>query len=168
MVIPRRHAILALALLLALTALTVWLLRPTPERQIRRQLRLLSQTVAKKGPESAIRMATRGERLRELVAPTCRLRIAGTTAAGTYRCREIANYATRFRSQFDTLKLELYDIEIALHDAVSATVEFRARLAGRSQHGGQVDEIRRVVTEMEKADSGWVFNDFEVSHVIQR
>ncbi len=154
-----------IALILVVLGTTLFLL-PNEKKKIRKQFNALSDTARKKGKEGPISSVMHSRKFTELLTDPCRLRGKIHSLSGTYTRGEAAMVLSGVRSQFETITLKFYDIDIVLSGKEKASVRLTARLEGRTPE--YVNEIRELHCIMHKVDKKWLFYECEAVDVIQK
>jgi len=141
---------------------------PSEKKRIRRQFATLSAWAAKEGEESQLVIGRKIQQLRSILADSIRVDAPAYDTAGTYNADDIAQRATIGRSQYSTLSLRFFDMEIEILDAYTARVLTTARLTGTSREGEHIQETHEVDCTLQKLEGTWVFTACEVVDVLQK
>jgi len=150
-------------LVIALVALAGWwLLRPSPEQQVRAVHQDLLQLLRKTEADAAIPSVLDVLAYKALFAE--QVRVTGDDLRGSYTAEDMARLIIRVRGYFRIIDLTFSELAITLPSPDTATATFDAMAEGSPGDGeSPIHEQRRVTTELRRTDGDWVFAAFELA-----
>lgn len=159
--------LLQLLLVAAVAAGLFYWLRPSDEKRIKKQFQRLSEAVAKHGEEgnasTAIKMFALGNLLNDQVD----IRIRDFPFNGEQSADTLISLASRGRSYFRRIEVDIYEIEILLHDHEQADARCVARVSVESDqyrdHG-----VRHFMASLAKVDKEWKFIGFREDELLTK
>lgn len=151
----KTRVLLGVSAVLGAALVAGWLLRPTDEARIRRSLADLVAEVEKDAPESPVAAARRAERASRWFLPDCEVRIerAGFGTVATHG--ELRQAVFQARSALDSLRIALYDQDVAVAaDRTNAVHRFTARAEVRHR-GDPESAVQEVRIQWRHTPGGW-------------
>jgi len=140
----------------------------TEEKKVRKQFRLLAESVSKKTGENPFVMAQKMKNLQVLFEENLTVNVAADSFSGSYSREEVLSYATASRTGFSDLSLKFFDFHIDFPEKITARAMLTARLAGRTTGGEQMDETREIECVLKKVEKKWRFTHIEVVEVLKK
>jgi hypothetical protein len=165
----RQHSgtVVAAVLLAMMVAGIVYRYWPSDEREIRRHLSNLAETLSVPGGESDVVRLTRIAAMREYFAPDVRIRV-GSEQIGS-RDALIAAIG-RWTPPPGGVAVEFVDVTVALGDDHSyADVTLTAKIASTNGQTGEATvDVQGAAVQMRDADNDWVITTVEPRELVQR
>ena len=159
--------ILLAAVLLAAAAVAVYFLTNTETRRIRRQLDAVAEAVSKEAGEGNIAMVYKMQVLGNLLAEHVSVRFRDYPYVGETSGTELVSLATRGRTYFKSLSINILDAEIDIYAEGKARCRCPAKVVSE---GGQrrYNEKHYFDAELVKADGKWRFTSFHEDELLKR
>lgn len=159
--------LLKLLLVAGVAAGLFYWLRPSEEKRIRKQFQRLCEAIEKSGDEgnasAAVKMFALGNLLHEQID----ISIRDFPYNGEQSAETLISLATRGRSFFRTISVDIYDIEVILIDHELADARCVARVAVESDnyrdHG-----VRHFMASLAKIDKSWQFTGFREDELLRK
>lgn len=153
-----------------------YLLRDTPEKQIRRMLNELCEIVSKGKGENAAMGAFKANRTDKVFAPRCDIKFRHNVFDGGYTPTELGANLLRFQTLFHYLTVSYSNLEIAVsirpgtRTAESAKIFFTGQCAGVLKSSSEkVEEIRDVEAQAHYIkDKGWRITALTIHKVLKK
>ncbi len=163
----RRPLLIVLGFLMLAGGGAWWWLRPTPARQIRRQLDRLVAALEKTEPETPIQAGILATRITTYFAESFEL-IAGSPFEPIRTGAELSSQIARVRATVDRLHLrtDVSRIDVA-PDGRSAVMDLHARADVRA-HGESAGDEREFEVEWVREGGSWKIRRATVVSAIQR
>lgn len=142
-------------------------LRPSEEKRIRKQFRRLSEAVAKSGDEgnasTAMKMLALGNLLHEQVD----IDVRDFPYNGEQSAETLVSLASRGRSYFRGISVDIYDIEVILIDHELADARCVVHVAVDSENYRDSD-VRHFMASLAKVDKTWRFTGFREDELLRK
>ena len=153
-----------------------FLLRDTPEKQIRRMLNELCEIVSKSRGENAAMGAFKANRTDKVFAPRCEIKFRHNVFDGGYTPTEIGANLLRFQTLFHHLTVSCSNLETAVstlpgtRTAASAKIFFTGQCTGVLKNTSEkVEEIRDVEAQARYIkDKGWRITAITIHKVLKK
>lgn len=159
--------LLKLLLVAAVAAGLFYWLRPSDEKRIRKQFQRLSEAIAKSGEEgnasAAVKMFALGNLLNEQID----ISIRDFPYNGEQSAETLVSLATRGRSFFRTISVDIYDIEVIQIDHELADARCVAQVAIESDNYRD-NGVRHVMASLAKIDKTWKFTGFREDELLRK
>jgi hypothetical protein len=138
------------------------------EKKVRKQFDWLSEWTSKAQSETPLVMAQKTKEIGTLFAENCVLNVPLYSTSGSFTREEIISYAVRGRLLFSELYLRFYDLTVTFPEEGTAKVSSTARLTGKLNIGGNVDEIHELECVLKKIEKRWFFSHLEVVEILKK
>jgi hypothetical protein len=157
-------AVALLGIMLAGLAYRYW---PNDEREIRRHLSNLAETLSVPGDETEVARLTRSAALREYFAPDVRIRV-GAEEIGSRDALVAA--ISRLSPPPGGVAVEFVDVAVVLaEDHSSADVTLTAKVASTNRQTGEKTlDVQGAAVQMRDADGDWVITSAEPREIPER
>ena len=162
-----RHIIIAL-LIAGIGAVAFFVFFQSEESKVKKQFKFLSEKVSKEPGEKKLAMAVKAKQLQTLFAENCGLSVPSYAISGNYTPRDVSDLALAAFSQYSKISLKFYDMNIEITENNIARVRVTANLTGKLATGEYIDETHELKCILKKAESSWLFSDFEVVEVLEK
>ena len=162
-----RHIVITI-LIIGLGVGAIIYFSQTEEKKVKRQFRLLAESVSKEAGENPFIMAQKIKNLQVLFEENLTIKVAAEPFSGSYTRDEVLSYATAGRTRFSDLSLKFFDFNIAFPEKGTARAMLTARLTGKSTSGEQMDETREIECALKKIEKKWRFTHIEVVEVLKK
>jgi len=143
----------------------------TDAEKIRNRLEILAERVSKEGTENKLTAAANAKKIADLFTDPCVLKLPQTpyeTASGEFSRQDIRSYAMAGRSQYQRIKLDVYDISITFNDRRTADVRLTARIRAGQDGGRPVDEYDEFVCRFKNVQEQWYISRMAAVEVLER
>ena len=158
-------------LFICLVAAAVWyfFVRENPEKEIRKQITNLCETVNKDGLESAPKMAFKNEYLSRLMAEEVEIEGDAGMMTGKDSNYSMTNRIMSARNLASYIKLSFYDYQFSFENDRQVAVTMTARLRVEPKSSGErYEEVREVIAWYRKVDRTWKVYKFKLIKVLEK
>ncbi len=170
--ITTRNTVILLVIL-GLVAAGFIILRSTPEKQVRKQLDQLVESVDKEPGEPTMTTLTKIGAMGKLFADTCQVTVDRPPMEGEFSRKEVMDRINMARNYFSELHLRLHDVSILLPTDSRAKVLLTLRIHGiHGIHGIHDNEenidTRELELILDRKDRKWMFSRVKVVEVLEQ
>ncbi|MDT8390762.1 MAG: hypothetical protein RRC34_09680 [Lentisphaeria bacterium] len=150
-------------------ALFVWKRFFTSEEAvIAKRCRALGEAASFSGDDGLAAIAIRGERLKSLLADTCRVRLRTYEMNETFSRDEIVSRHVALRQYWSSLSIHVYDSVVLEVGKAEAAVHFTARATAVEKSGRRNIQTVPVWASLKKVDGTWRFEEFREENVFEK
>lgn len=161
-----KHWLVSLAIIVAVAATWFWL-RPTEQQRIRTQFLSLAEAISKNPQEGNAAHAMKMLALGNLLAENVSVDLREFPYNGDNSAETIVSLATRGRSLFDVISIDIIEVETTLEQPDQATSRcvLKATLQSTSYND---NTVRHVLTRLRKVDNQWRFASVQEDDLLQK
>ena len=163
MVIKR---LVQIALLLIISVMAFYFFLQSEEGKIRKQLNLLTELISREGEEPTIMLAQKARKTGLLFTETCEYESKSHSYSGHYTRQDITRQTAAARSQFSSLKLKLYDLQIEFPTEETAKVILTASVKGKTKAGEEVNDTHEIELTLKKIEKEWLISYVKIVEVL--
>ncbi|MBE9504337.1 MAG: hypothetical protein IME96_09200 [Proteobacteria bacterium] len=156
------------ALILIIGGIALYFFLQSEEGKIRKELNLLTELISREGEEPALILAQKARRTGLLFTETCDYESKSHSYSGHYTRQEIIRQTAAARSQFSSLKLKLYDLQIEFPTEKTAKVILTASVKGQTKAGEEVNDTHEIELTLKKIEKEWLINYVKVVEVLAK
>ena len=156
-----------LLVILGLVAAGFIILRSTPEKQVRKQLDQLVESVDKEPGEPTMTTLTKIGAMGKLFADTCQVTVDRPPMEGEFSRKEVMDRINMARNYFSELHLRLHDVSILLPTDSRAKVLLTLRFHGIHDNEENID-TRELELILDRKDRKWMFSRVKVVEVLEQ
>ncbi len=164
--ITTRNTVILLVIL-GLVAAGFIILRSTPEKQVRKQLDQLVESVDKEPGEPTMTTLTKIGAMGKLFADTCQVTVDRPPMEGEFSRKEVMDRINMARNYFSELHLRLHDVSILLPTDSRAKVLLTLRIHGIHDNEENID-TRELELILDRKDRKWMFSRVKVVEVLEQ
>ncbi|MDT8318402.1 MAG: hypothetical protein RQ824_10515 [bacterium] len=160
--------LLALLVLIVAAGGVFYIYQQSDEKKIEKRFARLSELFSKDDLEPALLMATKVKGIGSLFAKNCIIESSDRLRSGNYSPEQITSHAASARALFRTLKLEFYDVEIALSGDGKAATTVTGMISGLSKQGETFNETYEMEVDLVKLEEDWFFSAIRMVEVLKK